>query len=456
MDTLSVLWDVDSYKTSHWRMYDPSVTHTISYLTARRVPGWAWDGVVPFGMLHYLRTTLAQRITEHDVWQAHDFYRSHIGFGVFNTEQWLELVHAYPSSLPIRIDAAPEGSLVREGDPILVVQNTDARFPWLTSWIETSIERLWYPTTVATFARAAKKVLRNAADRDGTPRDAVNFKLHDFGSRGTTTADASAIGGAAHLTSFHGSDNVPGVMLVRWLYDVDMPAQNIPAAEHSTITSWGGRDSEARAFGEALSQYEDAPLLSMVSDTYDYQNAVSKLWGQKLRDRVLSRPGTLVVRPDSGDVVDTVLWTLNELGRTFGYTTNARGFKELDPHVRIIQGDGMNLDTLQDTVDAMHVDGWAIENITFGMGGALLQKHNRDTLGFGYKLCGVMHADRSNAIIDVHKEPHDDASKRSRGYLEMYATGALRGLKTVYENGSVGYGTSFSSVRGLVEDSLGG
>jgi nicotinamide phosphoribosyltransferase len=39
----------------------------------------------------------------------------------------------------------------------------------------------------------------------------------------------------------------------------------------------------------------------VVSDSYDVFNAVSELWGKRLKDAVLRSGATLVVRPDSGN-----------------------------------------------------------------------------------------------------------------------------------------------------------
>jgi len=427
----NVLQDVDSYKTSHWKLYDPEVTHLTSYLVARKLPAWA-KGVVVFGVARYVNEVLSQRITTTDIDSMQSLMNGHIGPGVFNYDGWRELVRAHPWGLPLEVWSMPEGSVVAEGDPILYVRNTDPRFPWLTTWIETSIEQLWYPMTVATFAHEAKRRLRNTALIDGTPLADVDFKLHDFGARGAASEQAAGIGGAAHLTSFKGSDNVPALFTLARNYDCgEGPvAFNIPAAEHSTVTSWG-RDREDVGYEHALDAFGDAPLLSIVSDSYDYERVVKDVWGGSLKDKVLMRNGTLVVRPDSGDVVDTVLWTLNMLGRAYGTTRNARGYHVLNPHVRVIQGDGMNLTTLQDTLHAMTLSGWSLENVTFGMGGALLQKHDRDTLGFGYKLCGIEREDGETE--DIVKSPTASSMKRSRGYAEMWRKGLFDAMEPVFE-----------------------
>ena len=70
---------------------------------------------------------------------------------------------------------------------------------------------------------------------------------------------------------------------------------------------------------------------------------------------------------------------LEKLGEKFGYETNEKGYKVLDPHVRIIQGDGIDIVMLERILEHLKVNGWSADNIAFGSGGGLLQKLNRDT-----------------------------------------------------------------------------
>jgi nicotinamide phosphoribosyltransferase len=76
------------------------------------------------------------------------------------------------------------------------------------------------------------------------------------------------------------------------------------------------------------------------------------------------------------------------LGEKFGYDVNKKGFKVLR-NVRVIQGDGVNPDTIERILYELKRTGWSAENIAFGMGGALLQKVNRDTLGITQKLSAI-------------------------------------------------------------------
>src|ERR1019366_4331393 len=190
-------------------------------------------------------------------------------------------------------------------------------------------------------------------------------------------------------------------------------------------------------------------LIAVVSDSYDLEHAVRELWGEKLREQVMRRDGVVVIRPDSGNPRDVVLQVLGWLGEKFGYETNQKGYRVLCPKVRVIQGDGVNYYTIQDTLATMAKAGWAAENVAFGMGGALLQQLNRDTQQFAIKCSSVTVDGEERA---VWKSPKGDASKASkRGRLalgwdgvEFHAienvTPALAypsHLITVFENGVV-------------------
>ena len=115
------------------------------------------------------------------------------------------------------------------------------------------------------------------------------------------------------------------------------------------------------------------PLIAVVSDSYDIFNAVSNIWGKELIDEVISSRSRVVIRPDSGNPVAVVLDVLNRLGATFGFTLNNKGFKVLHNSVRVIQGDGINLDSIENILSTMKINNWSAENIAFGMGGMLLQ-----------------------------------------------------------------------------------
>ena len=79
------------------------------------------------------------------------------------------------------------------------------------------------------------------------------------------------------------------------------------------------------------------------------------------------------------------LQVLNILGNKFGSTRNGKGYKMLPPYLRVIQGDGICYETLEDILSHMTKHNWSADNLAFGSGGALLQKLNRDTQKCAFK-----------------------------------------------------------------------
>jgi len=245
----------------------------------------------------------------------------------------------------------------------------------------------------------------------------LGFKLHDFGFRGVSSVESAGTGACAHLVNFLGTDTVAGLVVAREYYGCRTAGFSIPASEHSTITAWGRAD-EAKALENMLDAYPTG-LVACVSDSYDVFKACSEIWGETLRSKVLGREGTLVVRPDSGEPCATSLKCLELLYEKFGGQVNEKGYKVLDPHVRLIWGDGIDYQALCTICATLKANGWSLDNIAFGSGGGLLQKLNRDTQKCAFKCSSITVGGQDR---DVFKDPVTDPGKASkRGRLALVA-----------------------------------
>jgi nicotinamide phosphoribosyltransferase len=397
----------DSYKFTHWKQYPPLTENVYSYFESR---GGQFKDTVFFGLQYFLKQYLeGPVITRYKVEEAEQVVGKHLGNpALFNRAGWMRIVEKHGGRLPVVIRAVPEGTVVPVLTPLMTVENTDPELFWLTNYLETLLVQTWYPTTVATLSREMKRIILKALEDTGDP-NLIGFKLHDFGFRGVSSVESAGIGGAAHLVNFMGTDTVEALMIAKAVYGADMAGFSIPAAEHSTITSWG-KENEVKAFDNMLTQFPEG-LVAVVSDSFDIFKACNQYWGQELREKVLSRNGTLVVRPDSGVPEEVVVKVLEALGEAFGYDHNAKGFKVLNPKVRVIQGDGIDYDSVQDILGNMRVHKWSADNIAFGMGGALLQKLNRDTQKFAFKCSSVV---VNGQPRDVFKQPVTQDWKRSK------------------------------------------
>lgn len=407
----NLILSTDSYKHSHFLQYPPEARIISAYAEAR--PGGVTEEAVFLGLQPFLIDYLSKPVTRADIAEADALLGQH---GVpFNRAGWEAITADHGGFLPLEISALPEGTVVPTGVPMLQLRNTDPRFPWLTTFIETALLRaIWYPITVASISRQVRQVIAaGLAQTSDDPEDQLPFKLHDFGARGVSSAESAALGGMAHLVNFAGTDTLEGILAARRYYGADMPGFSIPAAEHSTMTSWG-RARETEAYANMLAQFSGT--VAVVSDSYDLDHAVNAIWGGTLKDKVLARDGTLVIRPDSGDPVETPLRVIEALWGHFGGSVNSKGFRLLDPHMRVIQGDGMTPATIAQLVNRLIEAGYAIDNIAFGMGGDLLQKVNRDTLRFALKANAMQDADGN--WHDVSKRPATDLAKASKAGVQ--------------------------------------
>jgi len=437
----------DSYKVSHWRQYPPNTQTIYSYLESR---GGKWSDTVFFGLQYILKEYLHHPynplFTKGNIDYAAQRMEQHLGPGLFNKEGWEYIYDKHDGRLPVSIWAIPEGTPVPTGHPLVVICNTDPKCYWLTNYLETLLMQLWYPCTVATQSREMKHLITKYLMKTQGNADSIDFKLHDFGFRGVSSCESAGLGGMAHLINFKGTDTMAAIEYASYYYGADMAGFSIPASEHSTITSWG-REDEILAYKNMLEAYPTG-IVACVSDSFNIFEAC-RMWGRyPLRDMILERDGTLVIRPDSGDPIQ-VLVTGNEnvmdiLWGEFGGTISDKGYKLLNNKIRVIQGDGVNIESIDAILYAMQQRGYSAENIAFGSGGALLQQLNRDTQKMAFKCSAI---ERDGRWQEVFKDPITDHGKQSKRGLVTTFKSDTGGFYTVNETSFMGRGKDDDQTR---------
>ncbi len=439
--------DSDSYKLGHFSQYPEKTTGMFSFLESR---GGKYSETVQFGLQMILQMSgLTTPITKEEVDEADAFAKAH---GVpFNKRGWERIVNKLGGNIPMRIRAVPEGSVVPTHNVLMTCESTDEECFWAVSYFETALMRVWYPITVSTQSWNIRRLIYDYLLRTcDTPDQSIPFKLHDFGARGVSSRESAMIGGAAHLVNFQGSDTMAGVWAANHYYKCPMSAFSIPAMEHSTVTAWG-RGNEVKAFDNMI-KINGGPgkIFACVSDSYNIYEAVEKIWGEKLRQKVIDSGSVVVIRPDSGDPASVVLRCLTLLDQKFGHSYTKTGSYKLLNNVRVIQGDGINEDSIREILETATRAGFSADNIAFGMGGALLQQVNRDTQKFAYK-CSEVTVDGHH--VPVYKDPITDPGKKSRAGRMDLIRGSVKGkteyqtvigdkvmgsvMETIYENGKL-------------------
>jgi len=463
----------DSYKTSHYRQYPQGTQFVSSYIESRGIDknvSFYRENEDPvmlfFGLQKFIRDLSLNPIKFKDIVDAEKLLTAH---GVpFNRGGWEYIHREYNGRLPLKIFSIPEGTVLPLSLPLVSVINTDPKVPWLTSYIETALLRaVWYPSTVATNSWRIKQDIKKFLELSADNTEGLPFKLHDFGARGVSSAESAQIGGMAHLVNFMGTDTIEALVGANYYYNEPVAGFSIPAAEHSTITAWG-KDNEVQAFRNMLTQFGGiGKILAVVSDSYDIYNAVDNLWGGVLRDEVINNGATVVVRPDSGDPATVVLEVVERLMDKFGYERNSKGYKVLPDYLRVIQGDGVNRESINEILIALTGAYISADNVAFGMGGALLQEVNRDSFKFAMKASAAM---VKNEWRDVYKTTVTDPGKASKrglvdtvlnpddGYVftarkspELVGTGNSI-MRPVFYNGNIWNEETFAQIRARSEN----
>ena len=456
----------DAYKYSHHKLYYPGTTQVYSYLESR---GGKFDSTVFYGLQYFLKEYLeGVAFTQQDLDEAEPFMQQVFGRDdVFDKSRFQYILDQHGGRLPVRIRAVPEGTAVPIKNVLMTIENTDPKCFWLTNFLETLLMQVWYPCTVATISREVKKVVADNYKTTATPgaEAGIDYVLNDFGYRGVSSMESAALGGSAHLVNFAGSDNLAGSVLAQRYYNTaEVYGKSIPATEHSICTLLG-EAGERDIFRHVLNTFPTGTI-ACVSDSYNIFRACEEYWGEELKDKILERDGTLVIRPDSGDPVMTLLAIFEILFDKFGYTTNDKGYRVLPPQLRVIQGDGVNYDAIKGMYQALSEHGISAENLVLGMGGALLQKLDRDTQQFALK-CSA--ATVNNKDVVVQKSPTEmNAQGNIVGSFKKSKGGKLKlvqqhgnyqtvaeidhpelddQLVTVFENGALVKEWTFEEVR---------
>jgi nicotinamide phosphoribosyltransferase len=411
----------DSYKLNHWNQYPAGTEKVYSYFECRK--GAKFAETPFFGLQYIIKNHLeGVVVTREKIENAAKLCKAHFGDEkYFNREGWEYILNNYGGKLPVVIKSVEEGTVVPINNVLMTIENTDNKCFWLTNFLETILSQVWYPITVASLSREVKVTLNEyfTLTSDG---GLLNFGLHDFGFRGASSWESAGIGGAAHLINFLGTDTVVAMEVAVNYYNADLNglAFSVAATEHSVMTALG-KNGEEQVVENLLNEYPTG-ILSVVSDSYDIYNFVSNIVGTKFKDRILDRDGVFVVRPDSITPThptpeEEMVWIMENLWANIGGTINSKGYKVINPKVRVLWGDGIDIDGIKKILYAVTKAGFATENIAcFGMGGGLLQKVNRDTQRCAFK-CSAQY--RDGQWYDIQKNPKDVSKASKKGKLKL-------------------------------------
>lgn len=446
----------------------PACKSMIAYGEFREpMKGMNDNRLVFYGMRHYIENFVSRRWTSADVSAAEKFYSTHnAGFTPYKFPKDLfnKFIKENNGYFPVVIEALPEGSVVYVHTPVFIIK-AEHEYSRLCTFLETILTMVWYPSCVATLSRYTKDAIAGGfeASVDDDAAFLLGSRLHDFGFRGCTCVEQSVLGGTAHLLNFEGSDTMSASYHAQYHLNGGRPVgSSIPATEHSVMTAW---PSEEEAMLNEIKHYGDG-LFACVMDSYDYDHALDVVL-PKVAEAKKAKGGVIILRPDSGDPVEQVLKGLKAADKVFGHDVNKKGYKVIR-QAAVIQGDGINYDTVKAIIAAVLKEQYSVQNVAFGMGGGLLQKVNRDTMSFATKLSHIVYQDGTPR--DVMKTPKTDTGKISLpGKLavlrksedvapevfpveESPASGYVNAMQVVYNRRPVsGVFDSFDDIRARLE-----
>jgi nicotinamide phosphoribosyltransferase len=478
---------IDGYKADHRSQYPKGTEYVYSNFTARKSMNPEITKVVVFGIQYFIKKYLIEDFNQNffgvdksaAVAAYKDIMDGYIGPDKITTEHIAELHDL--GYLPIKIKALPEGSRCPMGVPFVTVVNTDKRFGWLTNYLETIMSCiLWGPMTSATVAFQFRKIMTEYAVKTGSSLDFVKWQGHDFSFRGMFGLEAALMSGAAHLTSFTGTDTIPAIHFAKKYYNAEgLIGGSVPATEHS-VASANGENNEWELYRRLIEDVYPSGIVSVVSDTWDYWNVLTNIV-PSLKDSIMKRDGKLVVRPDSGDPVLTIVGnpdatvdssehkgTVELLWDTFGGTVTDKGYKVLDPHIGTILGDGVTLDRCKRIFEGLEKKGFAASNIVLGVGSFSYQYCTRDTFGTAMKATHCVINGESRAIFKNPKTDTNKLKKSARGLLSVIKedgeykllqdctpeqeTGGC--LEVVFKDGVLTKDQTFSEIRARIDSEI--
>ena len=449
----------DSYKITHHYFYPKGTEKLYSYLESR--VGAEFNKTIFYGLQYIIKKYLkGPVVSQEKIDEADKLISAHIGEDIFNKPGWEYILDKHDGKLPIEIKAVPEGTPVDVSNVLMTVENTDKKSFWLVNYLESLLLQVWYPSTVATLSAEVRKLANFYLEVTGSSKDNLDFMLHDFGYRGASSTESSILSGSAHLLSFSGTDTIPALTVPENYYnDSNLYGYSVQATEHSVMTSLGP-DGE---FDQILNVIGNAKngILSIVIDSYNYRNFLTQAGtsGSELNNaitRFLSVDGNKVVfRPDSGEPVSTTLDCLNLLEKGFGSYLTDKGYKVFDSNIGLLWGDGLNYQKIRDILFAMKSNGWAAENIIFGMGGGLHTAVNRDTQRNAFKCSAQL---RNGQWYDIYKNPLDSSKKSKTGRFKLIEDGESFKtlsidapgddiLQTVFKDGELLIDDSFANIK---------
>jgi len=305
-------------------------------------------------------------------------------------ELWRTVVNEYNGRPPIKIEAMLEGSIVYPNEPVIQVVSSslpEEEMGELAAWFESKLLQVYATSERATQDRHWLEYLTNKiysidSKNPQLELDASSM-LTDFGDRAGACMMESEEIPMAGLLSFMGTDTFTAAYQA-WQESGKLEPTGISvlALAHRNVQAYEFEGDCYRAIYDSAKPNE---ILSMVADCFNYKKAVEDyLLPLSLESNSTGNGKVVIARPDSGDALDQILWTIRLAVSNGLYTEKTlvgsdgteRVFK-FGTFLKVIEGDGMTFPVMKKIIDVLIDEGFAPHGwLLFGVGGGLRTTSN--------------------------------------------------------------------------------
>ena len=422
---------IDFYKAVHAEMLPTKITKSVSYFTPRMSRVRMWNKVVMFGLQGFVKTYLIdyfnERFFERPIDEVISEYErimdASLGKGVYGLQKIKDL-HTL-GYLPIEIWALPEGTKVPMHVPMFCITNTHDDFAWLPQALESLISaEAWHPMLAATVGATYRDIVNKFYDETCDDSVSRNKALGSFDFRGEECTDSAIKAAAGWCLSFVNTATVPVIPYLEKLYNCDCTKESVafgsPSTEHAVMCSNYAVDGdEITLLKRLLTEIYPDTSFSAVLDSYDYWNVIDNVLPQ-IKPEIMAHNGCMLMRGDSGDCIEVVTKTVFKLWDEFGGTINSKGYKVLDPHVKVIYGDSITIQRCERIYEILKDNGFAASNVALGVGSfsfqcveedGILKPFTRDTFSSCIK---ATYCEIDHKPYPIFKNPKEGGFKKSQ------------------------------------------
>jgi nicotinic acid phosphoribosyltransferase len=404
------------------------------------------DRIVFYGLGRKLEQLFYDPITHEEIDLALKFYENakvtSKGLARYNFPEkvWRTVVDKYNGRPPIKIEAMLEGSVVYPNEPVMQISSTSIKeeeMGELAAWFESKLLHIYATCERATQDRhwltwLTRTIYSIDSENPQLELDASSM-MTDFGDRAGMCIQESEEIPMAGLLSFMGTDTFSAAYQAWYESGMNEPTGiSVLALAHRNVQAYEFEGDCYRAIYDAA---KDNEILSMVADCFNYKKAVENyLLPLAIESKDTGNGKIVVARPDSGDALEQVLWTVRLAVKNGLYTERelvaadgTRKKYKFGTYLKFIEGDGMTFPMMKKIIQALIDEGFAPHGWgLFGVGGGLRNNLRRDNLSakwalnaVGFENHGVI---KSSEVAEKSSLPGPLKVRREKEYLDSGKT----------------------------------